>query len=101
MVTNFPQPMPRGDRLAATREAQTEWFGGRMWMWIRRAICGLRGHDHLLQFGHERMSLMCVSCGHESNGWELNEARPTVTVRGDARRLHIGRPQFIGVRRIA
>ena len=32
------------------------------------------------------MSLRCVSCGHETPGWELNEPRPTVTVRGDARR---------------
>ena len=41
------------------------------------------------------MSLRCVSCGHESPGWALNEVPPTVTVRGDARRLAIARPQLV------
>lgn len=101
MVTNYPQPMPHTDRLIATHEAATVGFGERMWTWIRQAFCGLHGHDQLLQFGHERMSLKCISCGLESNGWELNEARPTVTVRGDALRQHVARPQLIRVRRIA
>jgi hypothetical protein len=55
----------------------------------------------LLHFEDERMSLQCVSCGHETPGWELNEARPTVTVRGDARRHVISRPQLISTRRVA
>ena len=102
MVTNYPQPMPQSDRLTAAHQAQTtEWFGERMWTWMRQGLCGLQGHDQLLQFGQERMSLRCVSCGHESSGWELNEPRPTVTARGDARRHHVGRPQLVSVRRIA
>jgi hypothetical protein len=47
------------------------------------------------------MSLRCVSCGHETPGWELNEVPPTVTVRGDARRHVIARPQLVSERRIA
>jgi hypothetical protein len=48
------------------------------------------------------MSLRCVSCGHETPGWELNEVPPTVTVRGDARRHVIARPpQLVRERRIA
>jgi len=46
------------------------------------------------------MSLRCVSCGHETPGWSLNEVPPTVTVRGDARRLAIPRPHLVA-RRIA
>jgi hypothetical protein len=47
------------------------------------------------------MSLRCVSCGHETPGWELNEARPTVTVRGDARRHALRPHRLVSDRRIA
>jgi hypothetical protein len=67
---------------------------------MRQLLCGLRGHDTLLHFEQERMSLRCVSCGHETPGWKLNEAPPTVTVRGDARR-HVLRPRFVSTRRVA
>lgn len=57
---------------------------------VRQGVCGLHGHDALLQFGKSRMSLVCTSCGHESPGWDLREtatsaratshaAQPTVT----------------------
>lgn len=46
---------------------------------LRRFFCGLRGHDTLLQFEDARMFLRCASCGHESPGWELNAAAPTLT----------------------
>jgi hypothetical protein len=68
---------------------------------LRQTLCGLRGHDALLHFEDDRMSLQCVSCGHETPGWVLNEARPTVTVRGDARRHVIARPQLTSTRRVA
>jgi hypothetical protein len=64
-------------------------------------FCGLHGHDNLLQFQQDRMYLKCVSCGHESPGWELTETPPTVSVRGDARRHTLVRPQLVGARRIA
>lgn len=68
---------------------------------LRQAFCGLHGHDTLLQFEQDRMFLRCVSCGHETSGWELTEAPPTVTVRGDARRHAIVRPKLVSARRIA
>lgn len=68
---------------------------------LRQALCGLHGHDTLLQFEQDRMFLRCVSCGHETSGWELTEAPPTVTVRGDARRHAIIRPKLVSARRIA
>jgi hypothetical protein len=46
---------------------------------VREIFCGIHGHEHLLQFQPDRMYLRCLSCGHESSGWELNEARPIVT----------------------
>ena len=42
------------------------------WM-VRRAICGLFGHDTLLQFEQHRLSLRCASCGHETTGWSIGE----------------------------
>jgi hypothetical protein len=47
------------------------------------------------------MFLKCVSCGHESPGWAVNEARPAVQAREDNRRHALSRPQLVGARRIA
>ena len=68
---------------------------------IRQAWCGLHGHDTLLQFAQDRMYLRCVSCGHETPGWELNEAPPTVVARVEPRQQPMIRPQLINVRRVA
>jgi hypothetical protein len=74
----------------------------RSWARLRQFYCGLHGHDHLLQFAAERMFLQCVSCGHESPGWELTEAPPKRVLRGDARRHALNRPHLVGAeRRIA
>ena len=68
---------------------------------IRQMLCGLHGHDRMLQFEQDRMFLRCVSCGHATTGWELTETPPTVTVRGDARRHAIVRPKLVSARRVA
>lgn len=47
-----------------------------MLAWLRRLLCGLRGHDVLPQFEPDRMFLRCVSCGHESPGWVLDGPTP-------------------------
>jgi hypothetical protein len=46
---------------------------------VRQFVCGLHGHDALLQFAAGRMFLRCVSCGHETPGWNLDETPPTPT----------------------
>jgi hypothetical protein len=102
MVTN-PQSMTSYENPihAAAEEGQSEGFGGRVMERLRQAMCGLHGHDTLLHFNKDRISLRCVSCGHETPGWELNEVPPTVTARGDARRHKLPRPQLVSARRIA
>jgi hypothetical protein len=40
--------------------------------WTRRAICGLRGHDMVLHFEPERLSLHCMSCGVRTQGWTID-----------------------------
>ena len=102
MVTNYPQSMASREGLrTASRQAREVGFGARMMDWLRQSLCGLHGHDTMLRFEQERMSLRCVSCGHETPGWALDEVPPTVTVRGDARRLNISRPLLVKARRIA
>ena len=49
--------------------------------WLRQALCGLHGHESFLRFGPERLSLKCVSCGHESPGWDLTTTPSTRRVR--------------------
>jgi hypothetical protein len=101
MVTNYPHSMTAQEGLRTT--AHTAPAGRFAWAaeQLRQMFCGFRGHDTLLHFEDERISLRCVSCGHETPGWELNEARPTVTVRGDSRRHAVARPQLISERKIA
>jgi hypothetical protein len=100
MVTNYPQSIATQEGLRTMSSAP----GGRVarvMELLRQTMCGLGGHDTLLHFEDERMSLRCVSCGHETPGWDLNETPPTVTVRGDARRHALARPQLIDERRVA
>jgi hypothetical protein len=70
---------------------------------IRHFWCALHGHDMFLQFRQDRMFLACVSCGHQSPGWELNEARPVVSLRTERaeRSLAVARPRLISARRVA
>ena len=99
MVTNYPIASHEGLTSATTTQTHTDGVG--MLDRVRQMFCGLHGHDTLLHFEQERMSLRCVSCGHETPGWELNEVPPTVTIRGDARR-HALRPHLVSSdRRIA
>ena len=48
---------------------------------LRRAMCGLLGHDQVLQFTHDRLCLQCVDCGKETPGWTIG-----MPPRPDARR---------------
>lgn len=72
--------------------------------WVRQTFCGLHGHDNLLQFEQERMYLKCVSCGHETPGWELNEPKPIASVEVETPRRQVQlrpQPQLIAERRVA
>ena len=102
MVSNYPHPITSNHRFPSTvEESNRDGFGGRVLERMRQAFCGLHGHDAVLQFEQDRMFLKCVSCGHESPGWELNEAPPTVRLRTDELRRALVRPQLISARRIA
>ena len=102
MVTNYRDSFAsHRDEVRATAEDGKMDGLGRVMDRLRQLYCGLHGHDTLLHFDKDRMSLRCVSCGHETPGWELNELPPTVTARADSRRHAIARPHLISARRIA
>ena len=104
MVTHYPHRVASNEGLsqsAADAQGAGDGYATRMFWWLRQTYCGLSGHDALLQFKRDRLFLQCVSCGHESPGWELNENKPRISVRGDARRLGLMRPHLVGERRIA
>ncbi len=43
--------------------------------WFRRFVCGLQGHERLMHFERGRLSLKCISCGHESPGWDIRKSK--------------------------
>jgi hypothetical protein len=48
-------------------------------IWLHQAYCGVRfGHEDELRFERDRLTLRCVSCGHESTGWGLDAPPPRV-----------------------
>src|SRR5260370_41189076 len=98
MVTQYPQQIASEARLPSTRDAQRAVNGivARVRVWLRQSYCGLHGHDNLLQFETDRMGLRCMSCGHQTPGWDLSDIpRPTIVMRGDARRHTLARPQLV------
>jgi hypothetical protein len=102
MVTQFPPRMASQEDLTeAGALPQDDGLGTAVVAKVKQMFCGMHGHDNLLQFERERMFLRCVSCGHESPGWELTETPPTVTEVGDASRHAIVRQPLVGIRRIA
>jgi hypothetical protein len=76
-------------------------IGTRIITWMQHAMCGLQGHDNLMQFEKDRVYLQCASCGHETPGWTLTQPAPKIVLHGDARRHVLVRPHLISARRIA
>lgn len=56
---------------------------------LQRMICGLRGHEAVLHFEPHRLSLRCLSCGHETTGWSLeSKTRRDVPLTKDVSQSH-------------
>ncbi len=53
---------------------------------IQTAMCGLHGHDPLLQVHTGRMFLRCTTCGHETPGWSTSGRGPRLRFAGDENR---------------
>jgi len=63
----------------------------RLLAYLGQLLCRFRGHDMLPQFNSNRLFLKCMSCGHESPGWQLAGTHPVARFRGDARRHMVER----------
>jgi hypothetical protein len=55
------------DAAAPQRAGLVEWSLRK----IQGLVCGLHGHDSVLQYERTRIFLRCASCGHETPGWEV------------------------------
>jgi hypothetical protein len=90
MVTNLENVATR----PVTAPADT---AGGLWSRVvaqfQSAMCGLHGHDPMLQFAEGRMFLRCTSCGHETPGWNTGERRPRPRFTGDATRHQLDAPR--------
>ena len=54
-----------------------------------------QGGRHVLLGGR------CVSCGHETHGWELDAERPAVRLRAEGPRNALQRAPLVSERKIA
>ncbi|MGE5358461.1 MAG: hypothetical protein ACM3NQ_05535 [Bacteroidales bacterium] len=99
MVTNYPQEIVT-QPVTAAETAPAKAFS-RVWRQVQSILCSLHGHDTLLHYDQNRIYLRCASCGHETPGWELDERRPRIRFRGDARRFLVAKAAAERPRRIA
>lgn len=72
---------------------------GRTAAHVQQLLCGLNGHDALLHFEQNRISLQCTSCGYETPGWDLKREPAGEELSAAAPRMV--RLPFLGERRIA
>ncbi len=103
MVTGYPQLLVGPQSTADARRMRI----GRNWVVrsfqrLGQMLCGLSGHDRVRHFEHNRVSLVCATCGHVSPGWELSAPLPQVRYAGDPERHQLrGTPRMVSARRVA
>jgi hypothetical protein len=101
MVSNYPHSVASHNGGSTGAETHGEGLGERVIGRLRHLVCGVQGHDTVIQGEHGRMFLRCLSCGHETPGWELSHVPPTITAAREVQRPAVSRPQLIAERRIA
>jgi len=90
------------ERMATNEETPVhDGCNVRVFARVRQFMCGLHGHDQLMQFEKGRLYLQCASCGHESPGWDVTDTPPPMRRRDEANPRVISRPRLVDVRRIA
>ena len=62
---------------------------------LDRVLCGLHGHEAVLHFERNRLSLRCLNCGHQTTGWilqsETRRAEPLIEDFSDRHTARLGR----------
>jgi hypothetical protein len=94
MATEYPQRIAIEDVTAPTGEGPFRSLLGTTLARVQQIVCGWRGHESVLQFDQSRVFLECMSCGHQSPGWQLERVPPHVRVipmRGTPGRMAVAR----------
>ena len=52
---------------------------------LRHLMCGLGGHELVLHFEHDHLSLQCFLCGYQSSGWSLRAEGDVVAYSASSR----------------
>ena len=50
----------------------------RLFRRAHQTLCALRGHNLMLAFAPDRLSLRCTACGFHTPGWQLDVRFPSV-----------------------
>jgi hypothetical protein len=80
MATDYPQRITVRDMMTPTEEGAFRSFLNMTLARAQRIVSGWRGHDSVLQFDQSHVFLECMSCGHQSPGWQLERASAYVRV---------------------
>jgi hypothetical protein len=66
------------------------------WMLKRlgQLICGLNGHTNVYHFERNRLSLCCLNCGHQTEGWAIRSDADPASAAGRFARARAIRPRL-------
>lgn len=71
MAANCPQQVATVDELGQPLTPDADGLGAAVLERLGRVFCGMQGHEHMLKSAEGRLFLRCVTCGHESPGWDV------------------------------
>ena len=43
--------------------------------WVAQRLCGLFGHDLMIEHGPHRLRVVCAACGWQSHGIEVSKGK--------------------------
>lgn len=99
MAANCPQQVASVAELSEPmdRVHKREGLGATLLDKLGQVFCGIYGHDNMMQFEDDRMFLRCVTCGHESPGWDVPHRRPAIKIgeSSRARTVRIAAPRRV------
>jgi hypothetical protein len=80
MVTDYPRQITVSELGRATEKSSLWPLMNAALACVQQIICGLRGHDSVLQFDQSRVFLQCMSCSYQSPGWRVETVSPHLRV---------------------
>ncbi|MPZ17245.1 MAG: hypothetical protein GEV06_04950 [Luteitalea sp.] len=99
MTTNVARLALQAETPSAAAPASRESLAQRVVTRLAQWLCGIQGHDALLHFEPNRVTLRCAACGHTSPGWTTEPRAPVLRFEGDAARHRLpGRKEVQGSR---